>query len=129
MPAIRAHLEHCWRSAYGPLLSQEQLDQLTKSLNSQDLGGLWSRTAIALGAYENTTLIGTGFGAQPVDTAFFWGMYVHPDQTRKGLGTAILDALAARFPQAEQLSIMVLKDRPSARAFYAAGTPYAQHDK
>lgn len=56
--------------------------------------------------------------AERGDTAYLWGMYVHPSRQRQGLGSRLLHGVAIEIETAEKVEIRVLASSPAAISFY-----------
>ncbi|MCP3103354.1 GNAT family N-acetyltransferase [Myxococcus sp. K15C18031901] len=83
-------------------------------------------TALVLGAYEGTRLVGMGGvrrepGAKVAHKAGIWGIYVAPEARSRGLGRRLLMGLvseARRMPGVEQVQLAVVSGNASASSLY-----------
>ena len=57
-------------------------------------------------------------GQRDGDEIILYSLYVHPEWQRKGIGSALLDAVIAHHPEAKAIRLEVLKDNAAAIAWY-----------
>ena len=78
----------------------------------------FAHSLLTLGAYENHRLIGivraVGDGATVV---LIQDLLVYPEHQRKGIGTALLQAVISRFPTVRQIQL-VTDNTEKTKAFY-----------
>ncbi len=117
--AIAEHLRHCWREAYAERLGPAGIAKLLASLATEDIGGvLPGADELAVVATIDGEIVGTAVGAVRGETAHIWGMYVHPDHQRGGLGHALLQTLMAFLAEAKGAVVHVLNSSQGAVIFY-----------
>ena len=122
-PDDAADLEKLWRASwtltYGPSLGPTAL---SKMLNDLDDNGV---TSMLPGTGERgycmvaaDKIKGSAVVAERGSIAYLWGMYVHPRQQRKGLGSQLLSGVARTIKDAQEIEIRVLVSSPAALGFY-----------
>ena len=88
----------------------------------------YAHSLLVLGAYENGELLGiiraVGDGSTVV---FIQDILVYPDKQRKGVGTALLKAVLARYPHVRQIELTT-DNTPKTVAFYRSlgFTPFSE---
>ena len=120
-------LKVCWHSTYDQILGQRQAIRSGRRAYSKfNLGlliaqSLVSRASTVLVATEDHIPVGYAM-AQRDDAAeiVLYGLYVHPEWKGKGVGSALLDAAIAKYPEAKVIRLEVLKDNAAAIAWYQA---------
>ena len=84
------------------------------------LRAAYAGSLLSLAAYDGDALVGmiraVGDGCTIV---FIQDLLVHPDHQRKGIGTALMRAMLARFPHVRQIELAA-DGTPQTRAFYRA---------
>ncbi len=63
-------------------------------------------------------ILGSAIVAERGAIAYLWGMYVHPSQQRKGLGSRLLYGVASTIEVARKVEGRVLVSSPMAIGFY-----------
>ncbi|MEL6451941.1 MAG: GNAT family N-acetyltransferase [Pseudomonadota bacterium] len=118
---VREHLTQCWHDAYAHLMQPSDFANMLASLNDPNLG-LIAPDALALIALDNqdNRVVGTAIAAERHGVGYVWGMYVAPGKKRNGIGRTLINAVLARLPSANQLSVVVLKASSDAMALYKA---------
>ncbi len=71
-------------------------------------------------ATHNDDPVGHAIGQRDGGEIILYSLYVHPDWQRKGIGSALLDAVIADHPEAKAIRLEVLKDNAAAIAWYQA---------
>ena len=107
-----------WTATYRPSLGPTILGAM--------LAGLWDgHRALLPGTGEHCVIAtlagqtaGTVIWRENGPTAYVWGMYVHPDRQRSGIGSRLLRAAARSLTVATRLEVRVLSTSPHAIAFY-----------
>jgi ribosomal protein S18 acetylase RimI-like enzyme len=62
--------------------------------------------------------VGHAMGQRDGIEIILYSLYVHPEWQRKGIGSALLDAVIADHPEAKAIRLEVLKDNAAAIAWY-----------
>ncbi|MEL7603610.1 MAG: GNAT family N-acetyltransferase [Bacillota bacterium] len=128
-PAISLLHAASWRFAYRGLLPQDYLDAISDTRWVEPFTKLLSGDGMrALLAYEGDAPAGcvsygepVGMeGAPPPGWGYVLTLYVHPDHTKKGYGTALLQAAENGLRQQgyTYVFLYVLDTNVSARRFY-----------
>lgn len=117
-------LKVCWHATYDRMLGEHQAARAGRHLHSKFNLGLWITRSLLAG--NSTVLVATHDGV-PVGHAMaqrdgaeiiLYSLYVHPEWQRKGIGSALLDAVIAGHPKAKAIRLEVLKDNAAAIAWY-----------
>lgn len=133
IPAIASlHLEG-WKGAYGGIVDQAYLDQLTLDQRIKDWRG-WmeageSDVFIAEEGTEPVGFVVTGRtktpppGSSPIRPSHsgeIYALYLHPDAWRRGIGTALLKQAARHLKDQKHgaICLWVLDKNMRAKAFY-----------
>lgn len=124
-PDDSADLERLWRTSwtltYGPSLGQEALSKMLKDLDDNGVASMLPGTGErGYCMVRENEINATAVIIERGDTAYLWGMYVHPHQQRKGLGSRLLKGVANTITDAQKVEIRVLGSSPQALAFYQA---------
>lgn len=122
-PDDAADLIRLWRDAwtvtYGYSLGQSALSAMLKDLEHNGtasmLPGSGERGYCIASDHE---IHGSAIFAERGGVAYLWGMYVHPSQQRKGLGSRLLHGVVDAIESAEKIEVRVLVTSPTAIVFY-----------
>jgi ribosomal protein S18 acetylase RimI-like enzyme len=119
-------LKLCWHTAYDCILGQDEAKRLADHLCSKRNLGLTaahaqvSRRSAMLVVASGQSLVGYAMAQRDTDgQIILYGLYVHPAWQGKGIGSALLEAVVARFPRSPVIRLEVLKDNAAAIAWYA----------
>jgi ribosomal protein S18 acetylase RimI-like enzyme len=121
LPAIRALLVETWHDTYDGLYGAERVSEITDEWHSLEA------LARGLNRREHAFLVAELEGViEATASATFGGdrlvvlnrLYVRPAQQGRGLGTALLAAAMAQFPQGRLMRLEVELGNAKARAFY-----------
>ena len=109
-----------WTATYRRSLGEDALATMLADLEQHGVA------AMLPGAGEkgycaviDTQLQGSIVIAERGRIAYVWGLYVLPDQQRRGIGSELLRTAIRVIEQAETVEIRVLESSKSAMAFYA----------
>ena len=122
--ALSKLLKVCWHATYDQMLGRDQAVQAGRHLHSKfNLGlciarSLLSRESTVLAATHDDVQVGHAMGQRDGDEIILYSLYVHPEWQRKGIGSALLDAVIAHHPEAKAIRLEVLKDNAAAIAWY-----------
>ncbi|PYE29739.1 ribosomal protein S18 acetylase RimI-like enzyme [Rhizobium sp. PP-F2F-G38] len=122
-PDDSADLEKLWRTSwtltYGLSLGPDALSKMLKDLDDNGVASMLPGTGErGYCMVRKDEISGTAVIIERGDTAYLWGMYVHPQQQRKGLGSLLLKGVAKAITDAQKVEIRVLGSSPQALAFY-----------
>ncbi|TIX90030.1 GNAT family N-acetyltransferase [Rhizobium sp. P44RR-XXIV] len=108
-----------WTATYGSSLGQSALSAMLKDLEHNGtasmLPGSGERGYCIASDHE---IDGSAIFAERDGVAYLWGMYVHPSQQRRGLGSRLLHGVAGEIETAEKVEVRVLVSSPAAINFY-----------
>lgn len=108
-----------WTATYGPSLGENALSAMLKDLEHNGtasmLPGSGERGYCLASDHD---IHGSVIVAERSGVAYLWGMYVHPSQQRRGLGSRLLHGVAGEIETAEKVEIRVLVSSPAAISFY-----------
>jgi ribosomal protein S18 acetylase RimI-like enzyme len=108
-----------WTATYGPSLGQNALSAMLEDIERKGtasmLPGSGERGYCVASDHQ---ILGSAIVAERGAIAYLWGMYVHPSQQRKGLGSRLLRGVAATIETAEKVEVRVLVSSPMAIGFY-----------
>ncbi len=119
-------LKVCWHATYDRMLGQRPAIRAGRHLHSKFNLGLWiarsllSRASTVLVATHDGVPVGHAMGQRDAAEIILYSLYVHPEWQRKGIGSALLDAVIAEHPEAKAIRLEVLKDNAAAIAWYQA---------
>ncbi|MEP5731384.1 MAG: GNAT family N-acetyltransferase [Sulfitobacter sp.] len=119
LSALRQHFTSCFKETYADRLTSEELCGLIAGLNTPDLGGLLpgkDERIVTRGNHGDVS--GCAIWALRAGTAYIWGFYVRKAEQRRGVGRSLLMGVLAVLPPQSRVKVQVLKDSPSAVAFY-----------
>ena len=117
-------LKVCWHATYDQMLGRDQAVRAGRHLHSNFNLGLWiarsllSRASTVLVATHDGVSVGHAMGQRDGAEIILYSLYVHPEWQRKGIGSALLDAVIADHPDAKAIRLEVLKDNTAASAWY-----------
>ena len=124
--ALSNLLKVCWHATYDQMLGRDQAAWAGRHLRSKFNLGLWiarsllSRASTVLVATRDNGPVGHAMGQRDGSEIILYSLYVHPDWQRKGIGSALLDAVIADHLEAKAIRLEVLKDNAAAIAWYQA---------
>ena len=75
-------------------------------------------SSTVLAATHDDVPVGHAMGQRDGGEIILYSLYVHPEWQRKGIGSALLDAVIADHPEAKAIRLEVLKDNAAAIAWY-----------
>lgn len=108
-----------WTATYGSSLGQSALSAMLKDLEHNGtasmLPGSGERGYCIASDHE---IDGSAIVAERDGVAYLWGMYVHPSQQRRGLGSQLLHKVEGAIETAEKVEVRVLATSPAAIVFY-----------
>lgn len=107
-----------WTQTYGPSLGAARLDGLLRGLAGGIGAMLPGRGERGYCLSANSQIIGSAVVNEPGRTAYLWGMYVHPQHQRAGVGSRLLAHVVRSLSVAERLEIRALRTSRGALAFY-----------
>jgi GNAT superfamily N-acetyltransferase len=120
-------LKVCWHSTYDEMVGRDQATRLGQRVYSRfNLGPMLalaplSRPSAVLVAAHGQVPVGYAMAQHDgASEVILYGLYVHPEWQGKGIGSALLDAVVARFPDARAVRLEVLKDNAAAVTWYQA---------
>lgn len=119
-------LKVCWHATYDQMIGRDQAAQAGRHLHSKFNLGLWiarsflSRESTVLVTTRGDVPVGYAMAQRDGSETILYSLYVHPDWQRKGIGSALLDAVIADHTDAKAIRLEVLKDNASAIAWYQA---------
>jgi len=122
--ALSRLLKVCWHTAYDQMIGRDQAVRAGRHLHSKFNLGLWivrsllSRESTVLAATHDDVPVGHAMGQRDGTEIILYSLYVHPEWQRKGIGSALLDAVIADHPEAKAIRLEVLKDNATAVAWY-----------
>jgi ribosomal protein S18 acetylase RimI-like enzyme len=122
LAAVRALLVETWHDTYDSILGAARVTMVTDDWHSlTQLGHEMQREAHAflVGVVEGNIEGTASVTLTESETLTIDRLYVRPTRQRQGLGSALLDACLAQFPQALRLRLEVEADNVKGRAFYA----------
>ena len=109
------------------MLGRDQAVRAGRHLHSKFNLGLWiarsllSRASTVLVATHDGVSVGHAMGQRDGAEIILYSLYVHPEWQRKGIGSALLDAVIADHPDAERpFSLEVLKDNAGGRVAWSS---------
>jgi len=117
-------LKVCWHATYDQMIGRDQAVRAGRHLHSKFNLGLWiarsllSRASTVLMATHDDDPVGHAMGQRDGIEIILYSLYVHPEWQRKGIGSALLDAVIADHPEAKAIRLEVLKDNAAAIAWY-----------
>ena len=117
---LKQHLQYCWRVTYEPILGKNAADDLVASIQYDMRAVVPGHDEMAFLIWDSNKVVGSIILAEEGKTAFIWGMYIHPDYQRKGLGKRLVQYATSLLKTANVIQIFVLKKRPDAQRFYEA---------
>jgi len=122
LPAIRVVLVETWHDTYDPIYGAAEVREITDDWHSLDnlARGLNRVDHAFLVADADGAVVGTASATFDGDELITLDrLYVRPGRQGQGLGTALLDACVAHFPDASRLRLEVETHNGKGRAFYA----------
>ncbi|WP_207483651.1 GNAT family N-acetyltransferase [Arenibaculum pallidiluteum] len=118
-PALRALWRETWTATYGPSLGTEALAAMLGQLDAADPATMLpAADERGLCALLGGGIVGSVIFAERNRTACLWGLYVQPSRQRRGIGTLLLEAAAARLETSDRMEVRVLESSSGAVAFY-----------
>lgn len=133
IPAIAALHVAGWQGAYGGLIDQAYLDSLSVGRRIADWAGWMAsgETHVLLAEQDGRAAGFIAYGRtktpppgssniRPTHSAEIYGLYLHPDFWRQGVGRALLRAAAAdlREKKHKSLCLWVLDGNARGKSFY-----------
>lgn len=118
---MRALLVETWHDTYDRLIGAERVTELTDSWHSPEaLSRQLAMDGTAfLVARDGGAIAGHLFAdGRHMPVLLVRRVYVRPARQRQGIGTRLLQAAAAAFPQAEAMRLDVEADNAKGLAFY-----------
>ena len=122
LAAIRAVLVETWHDTYDAIYGVARVSEITDDWHSLDnlARGLNRKDHAFLVADVDGAIEGTALATFGGDSLIVLNrLYVRPGRQRNGLGTALLDACIAYFPQSRLIRLEVEIGNEKGRAFYA----------
>ena len=119
-----AHLHlAAWRKAFPGILPERYLAELSEDgfrARWRELLELRGRTNLVAASESGEMLGFVAFGRSREDAAAceIYGLYVHPDSWRAGVGTALMRAALERIGGGLRVLLWVMEDNTRARRFY-----------
>jgi ribosomal protein S18 acetylase RimI-like enzyme len=116
----------CWHATYDSILGRSEAARTGGRAYSTFNVGYWiclsrlSRASTVLVAEHGGVSAGFAMSQRDGPEIILYSLYVHPDWQRKGIGSALLDAVIAGHPGANAIRLEVLRDNASAIAWYQA---------
>jgi ribosomal protein S18 acetylase RimI-like enzyme len=127
VPCICDLLQICWHSTYDPILGRLQAERRGRYAYSKRywavslaLSALAVRKLTVLVAMHDSIAVGNATAQRDGAEVILYGLYVHPDWKRQGVGSALLEAVIAEHPSAKAIRLEVLKDNTAAIDWYKA---------
>jgi ribosomal protein S18 acetylase RimI-like enzyme len=126
---IGALLEKSWHDTYDRILGRPQAIRMGRRAYSKiNLGILIAHSIwpfhrwTVLVAAQDREIIGCVVADRDDEVAeiILYGLYVDPELKRKGIGSALLDAVIAKYPHAKAFRLEVLRDNTAAITWYKA---------
>jgi ribosomal protein S18 acetylase RimI-like enzyme len=119
-------LRVCWHATYDSILGEVEATRLARYMCSKVNLGItvaFSRVfarSLTLVATKGTAPIGYAMAQRDEQDGqiILYGLYVHPEWQGKGIGSALVEAVVAKFPGAERIRLEVLKGNDAAIAWY-----------
>jgi ribosomal protein S18 acetylase RimI-like enzyme len=122
-------LRASWHAAHDRILGPDLATRVGRRLYSKFNLWMWiaysisrPRSATMLVAHRGGDAIGLAMGQPDSEGAeiILYMLYVHPQSMRQGVGSALLRAVIARFPDARAIRLEVLKGNAAAIEWYEA---------
>lgn len=124
--ALSQLLKICWHATYDQMIGRDQAVRAGRHLHSKVNLGLWiarsllSRESTVLAATHDDVPVGHAMGQRDGTEIILYSLYVRPEWQGKGIGSALLDAVVANYPEANAIRLEVLKGNDAAIAWYQA---------
>jgi ribosomal protein S18 acetylase RimI-like enzyme len=119
--AVRTLLAETWHDTYDSLIGAEKVTEITNSWHSiENLSGqLTMPDASFLVAVEDGAIVGHILAtAKKPPFMMISRLYVLPDRQRRGIGSSLIEAAAARHPACDILHLEVEADNKKGLSFY-----------
>jgi GNAT superfamily N-acetyltransferase len=116
----------CWHGTYDRILGEPKSLLLGRRAYSKFNQGYWvlqslaSRASTMLLATQDDVPAGYAMAQADADEVILYSLYVHPHWQGKGIGSALLDAVTAAYPNAKAVRLEVLRGNTAAIAWYQA---------
>jgi ribosomal protein S18 acetylase RimI-like enzyme len=119
--AIRRVLSETWTATYADHLSRSTIEQVTTHWHAPAL--LCSQIEkpgdyFGVAKYEGTIIGLITVAAAKRDELFLPRLYVHPGHQRKGVGTGLLNAAIAMYPDARLIRLEVEERNANGRSYW-----------
>ena len=119
----RKELEEFWETiwcvTYGPVVGRVAFNLMLTALGTSGMRNMLpsddEKTFVAV---LNSEIIGSAILAERGFNAYLWGMYVHPDHQRRGIGTALLRHATKTLTGSTAIKTTILTSSIKAVAFY-----------
>jgi len=118
---LNAFYSTCFNAEYSQFLDTSAMgnvEKWTKTSVAEDLVAINHDDTKTLACFGNTKLIGTTVYAERQGYVYVWGMYVHPDNQRTGVGSALLKEVAQSVAEESRIEVSVVKQSVGALNFY-----------
>lgn len=112
---------HCFKTEYSDFLNAEDMGSVSawngRSL-AEDMISIDNSDTVTTAIFEDSTLLGTAIFAERYGYVYIWGMYVHPDRLRSGIGTALIKNIVQSVSPESKLQVSVITKSARAISFY-----------
>lgn len=118
-PGLLALWRETWTFAYGPSLGQAVLEKMLRELEQNGTASLFPGTGErGYCITDGRDIRASAIVVERGTVAYLWGMYVHPNCQREGLGSILLKAAASQIATSTDIEVRVLSSSSWAVSFY-----------
>lgn len=118
-PGLLTLWRETWTATYGPSLGQAALGKMLADLEQNGTASFFPGTGErGYCMTDGENILASAIVVERGTVAYLWGMYVHPNYQRGGLGSILLKAAASQVAMSTDIEIRVLPTSPWAVSFY-----------
>jgi ribosomal protein S18 acetylase RimI-like enzyme len=118
-PGLLALWRETWTETYGPSLVQAALEKMLDEIAQNGTASFFPGTGErGYCITDGQNILASAIVAERGTVAYLWGMYVHPNCQRQGLGSILLKGAVSQIATSTDIEVRVLPTSPWAVSFY-----------